>query len=590
MSSKMNRFEFWRFAGRVIPAAPLVLTWLALRELGAYPTNDDFLFARSVQVWTDEGRYVKCALNGLPTVSAVAHMAMARMFTGLFGFSYATLQSTSVLVSCCGVCWLAWFCRCAKVSSMTTTVLALCLATNPFFFGHAFTFMTDAPAVAWSVAAVAAYWKGLRDESDNWLGLGSLLALAAIWTRETSLCVAVAPVVASIAGLTSSNARLTMRRILFSGFLPLLAASMSILGVFETGNVDRGFPGITTGFDAAWRRHVLRDGFGGCLLIGGFALAAAPILADKLWNHWRHAAGNIRMHILAALPLGLAPLGFFIVTTGRYYLTNVTGYFLQNAHFGPVILSDAYDPGRWGDMGGVAWPTAAWVAISGLCLVSFAVLSTTSVVSLLRLFKRRHEWTHDDQFECGVFGATAVACIALFAGLSIRFDRYFLVLLPLLLTWIAMTIARDGTGTGAPRRVVLIASVALLLGQAYIAVAFTHDHLAFNRACWRIVDRWRAEGIAASCIDAGYATNGWFRSAEDLATRPRPDDATRWWSSEATHCVAVGPRASYTLSQRQVWRSWATGAEHEVLGLVRNPITTAIPGRDVNVARRLRQP
>ena len=75
---------------------------------------------------------------------------------------------------------------------------------------------------------------------------------------------------------------------------------------------------------------------------------------------------------LAVLVALLIP---FAGTSGRACITNSTGAFIQNAHFGPIFLSDMDEPGRWGQLGGVAWPLRVWQVLSLLSILSCACLA-----------------------------------------------------------------------------------------------------------------------------------------------------------------------------------------------------------------------
>jgi hypothetical protein len=175
---------------------------------------------------------------------------------------------------------------------------------------------------------------------------------------------------------------------------------------------------------------------------------------------------------------------------------------------------------------------------------------------------------------------------------EVRFDRYWMALVPLLLAWLASEMAEyesiaaersascrnpsqamPGLRLGPVRWLStgVLAGCVLAAPMAWLSLAFTHDMLAFHAACWRLVDEWQSEGFRPEQIDGGYAINGWFRSAEDPATMPRPNDRTRWWSSRAERFLAVGPREGFAVIAECPWHSWATGRTHVVYGLERAP-------------------
>jgi hypothetical protein len=243
------------------------------------------------------------------------------------------------------------------------------------------------------------------------------------------------------------------------------------------------------------------------------------------------------------------------------------GQFLQNAHFGPIILSDAYDPGRWGDMGGVVWPEMVWQIIAVLSILSFAVLMAAIAASIGEWWNRRETALYD-WLKLGLLLSALATAMLLIALLATRFDRYWMALFAPIFGWIALELG--GQSMYRTPRSCWIASAILLVAVGCLSIAFTHDYLAWNQAKWRLVNAWLDEGFAPEKIDGGYEVNGWFRSAEDPQTRNREGDPTRWWSGRAERFIAVGPREGFTEITHRSWHSWATGREHFLLGLRRS--------------------
>ena len=62
----------------VLPALPMLVAWRCFAPLGANPTNDDFLFRRSVQIWIEEGRFEMTSLNGVLDPSAAGLLGTSK--------------------------------------------------------------------------------------------------------------------------------------------------------------------------------------------------------------------------------------------------------------------------------------------------------------------------------------------------------------------------------------------------------------------------------------------------------------------------------------------------------------------------------
>jgi hypothetical protein len=254
-------------------------------------------------------------------------------------------------------------------------------------------------------------------------------------------------------------------------------------------------------------------------------------------------------------------LAFFALRGGRAVLTEATGTCLQNAHFGPINTSDCFEPGRWGDMGGVVWPTAVWQIATVLACLSAAVVGAAGVEALRSALRRRADAAA--QVEAGLFvtGVSGGAVMLLLMGF--HFDRYWLTASIPLAGWAAVRLSRQRISRSAW-------TFGMIAVSAFAALdaTFLHDWRAFNSCRWELVEEYRREGLATRRIDGGYEVNGWFRAAEDPDTRKRPgEERIVWWSGDAVRAIAVGPRAGWEIDRTRTWRSWAVGRDIPMYGL-----------------------
>ena len=559
----------------LLPALPMAVAALVLTRLGAYPTNDDYLYGRSVALWVEQGRFVRVSLDGLVCPVAVTHIALGAFLSKLLGFSYSLLHGSVQLQATAGAVALYLASRSVGCTRGVSLLLALSFAMQPFVFGNAFTYMTDGPGVAWMALGLFGYLHGIRRSSAGWLLAGSAATAWGTLTRQTAVGIVIFPVVYFLGrAIATRRFRSCSSALLLVATLPALALLLVFTGVFDTASVVRGYTGSGRAFDLEEIRHAALNAYAGGILAGFFTLPALPLLLSLLVRQARRGSGCCRWLVaLGSLP-GALLLIAFLSTQGRAYLTNATGPFMQNAHFGPILLSDAIDPGRWGDMGGVVWPVLLWQTLTVLAIGNVMLLGATIATTLIGSADSPSPAAPDDIW----LGHGLTAQILLMAlGLWLvhetvleeTFDRHWMPLIVPLYGWLALRLGRLSVDSFGRRA--WSAALLLALGMAWMSVAFTHDFLAFNQACWHITAEWEHEGLRPEQIHGGYAYNGWIRSATDPATHSRKiDEGHRWWSGEATRFLAVGPRDGFSVLSRQPWRSWATGCEHTVLGLIRS--------------------
>jgi hypothetical protein len=536
----------WReLLGVLIALAPLVVAFYLFRNIEKFPTNDDWIYARtafavSVSI-TEGGRPAWTANNRQVPAAAVTPIYFAGAWSALGGFSREKLLVVTQVFVGTGVVGLYLLARSFGAGMELALLTAWTLLACPWFWSHAFTFMTDASAVGLAAASAACTVHGILAGRDRWLLAGSLVLALAVWTRQTTLALLALPCVAFVLG-----GKVDFGRFALCSAPPLLALGSLELGWFGPSSVERAAfvaqrPPLST-----WLRDLVYNTYG-MLLVVGFSLAPLTglLLASVRWSR--------RTQIVAAL--SLAPAVFFALRGGRAVLTSATGPTLQNAHLGPVLLGDCFEPGRWGDIGGVEWPTAAWFIATLLSFASLVTVAAASQNSLSNWWSDRADrWR---SLEVGLWFSGAGAGIALLLLMGFSFDRYWLAVVGPLIFWAMVKIAREGNpkGIAAWRSVWAFVSLA---GLFAVDSVFTHDWLAFNETRWNLVRKLQKEGFSPSQIDGGYEVNGWHRSAEDPLTLPRPGGETAlWWSEKAQRSLTIGPRPGMVEVDRATWFSWA---------------------------------
>jgi len=546
--------------GLLAAVAPLLIGSYSFRHFNIGPTNDDWIYARTTlnvsHSIADGSRPVWTAHNGQVPAAAVTPIYLAGVWSALTGFSWEKLLVVTQILAGVGVAGTYLLVRAfgggVVVASLTSWTLLFC----PWFWGHAFTFMTDASGAGLAAAAAAAMACGIAREQKRWLIAGSLLLSLAVLTRQTTLALLMLPAVAFLLGKNRDFGRFA-----FCAAAPLASLGLLEIGWFGPGSLDRAAFVVQRPPLQVWLRDLAYAAYGMLLVVGFSMIPLAGLLLGLIrWTRRTQIAGAV----------GLLPAVFFVLRGGRAILTSATGPSVQNAHFGPILLSDCFELGRWGDIGGVTWPTTVWFLATLLSFASLVIIAAASENSFSAWWFDRAD--RRAAVEVGLWSSGVGAGVGLLILMGFSFDRYWLAVIGPLIGWAAVRLSPQAHGLPSVGLSALASSSALVSLLAFFAldVVFTHDWLAFNDTRWSLVQQLRQEGFLPEQIDGGYEVNGWVRSREDPLTRPRPGgESARWWSEKAERFLAVGPRPGMVEVERATWTTWAAGRPVPVLVLKR---------------------
>ena len=556
-------------------ALPILIAKILFRGFAAFPHNDDFLYARCSEILVNDGYYQHVTQHGYLAASVASHCIWGALCCLPFGFSYENLHHSVALIAWIGaVCvWLTS--RELGGHPIVSALSAATMLVGPYYFGMSFTFMTDVTAAAFVCLALLGYARGLIRDSLIWLAVGAFGAIMGVWARQTHLIVILVPLIAiSVERISfrdfvkQENARRLALKLMVAVGIPILSYVVFEAGLLVPGNADRTPIVDVDDRDLQYLRQLILFGYGGGLLLG---LVTVPLLPTMVVQVFRNQVGS--RHRFATLISGLVLVmwsSVFVVSQGRAYVTQATGYILYNAHLGPILLGDQNEPGRWSDMGGIQWPSLIWQVITLLCIVSWATVCGQFARTVTPLFSKGESTELRDArasaivaFRIGLTCCSLACGMALLVLVKMVYDRYWMLCYPMMFVLIgSIRISKNSLN----RRGTLF-SIGLVVTWCVGSLIFVHDFLAWNDARKRQVDHWLERGLEAKQFDAGNGVNGWLRSAEDDQTHGRPGDRTPFWRGHATEALAIGPRSGWEVSQRIPWRSWAVMRESEILVL-----------------------
>ena len=546
---------------------PLLGAWFAFSDLQGWPHNDDPFYGKSVQWAVEDGRFELARQRGVLSASTATHVLAGIGVCSLIGFSYRGLFLACIIQQWLGAAAVYGIGRAVRLDRGWCLLLGLSLLLNPLYFGHAFTFMTDGPGAAWIAIALFFGVMAFTQRDSRWLWVCSLAVGWGFWMRQTNLIVVGAP-------LAAGCVLALLKRPVFP-LKPLFTALLIVPGValllLESGLIvernadDIGLLAYTLS-GAAWVKQVAVFTYGWALMLGLIGLPFAPVLFVTILNARRQLSTGTRRFAdgLGVLAAG-GPLAVFAVTAGRTYITNSTGMFIQNAHFGPVLLSDFDEPGRWGDLCGITWPELFWQLLTLSAIFSLGLMAWWLGWTFIRWKQSTQERGESEvvlSVSLGMLASALVLSLVYLLIVDPSVDRYWLSLIPAIYGWIAITLAHFDR---RPGRLSVMSCCVLLVGFLAWDAVFVHDHLAWNNARWKQFSLWIEQGSEPRQIDGGIEANAWMRLDEDPRSMNREGDDSKSWSGFATRSIATGPRVGWEEVGRLPWRSWASGQREELL-------------------------
>ncbi len=559
---------------------PWLCCWWYFSCFAGWPLNDDPFYAKPLETYTQRGALQLVKQNGELTASSLGHLAVGFVATAWSEFSYRRLYLVCIAQQSLGVAAIYLTSRKLSNTVHISVLAAASLASFPLFFGHAFTFMTDGPAASWAAVALCCSAVGVVQLDWRWLLAASIALGWGFWIRQTNGLLFLAPAVAWL--LASRSAKMG-RWHFWAGLTAISLPYYFAVLLLESGwliesSVSR-IDDVSPALDGQFFKNVSIAAYGAILLFGWFSL---PWLLFAIRGSFLHAGKlSRRARVLCASAAALVffvSLIPFIITAGRACITNATGAFIQNAHFGPIFLSDMDEPGRWSQLGGVEWPLIVWQLLTVASIASGAAIAwwlTWSICIWSGSIRKHAAFNNLPHAQVAIGISVAILCsaVVLLFLIEPHMDRYWLFTLAGMAVWILVISSLQRfhlvqSSQESKWNIVCFAwAIVFILFNFCMSTVFTHDMLAWNNARWVCVNDMLDTGMQPVEIDGGRDVNAWLRLDEDPNSMPRQGDSSKWWSGAAKLAISVGERPGWQEVKRLPWNSWATGRVHFLLVL-----------------------
>ncbi len=556
----------------IVVAASIVLGALAVVAIvgahGDFPLNDDWSYAWAVRTLCREHQLRLLQWTG---ASVVAQIAYGAGLCCLFGFSFTVLRASTLVLATIGVFACYALLRRVGLRGAMLGIATVVLALDPLYVNLAFTFMTDVPFTVVSVLAGWCYLRGIQERRSGSLFVGSLLAAIAFLIRQHGVFLVAAAALAIVVW----DDRPWPKRIAAAVTASLVPCA-AVLGyhawLFALHDVPLAYVNKIGEARRITALMLVNCTFRGTQYLGLLLAPLAPALLRDALIH--------RPRQLAMWTLGLSTLAVTLWIREGALLFNLPNV-LYDFGVGPVSLRDTH-------VLGMPAPTQLGLALR-LPLTIVATLSAAVLCAALSAAigalrdgtDRGHAATVDS--ERAQRGTSAertgrafllLAAALLFLGTLLQsryyFDRYLLPVLPFVIAALPPSLR-----TRRPTIVGLTLAVAL----GWMAVAGTHDYLAWNRARFAGLADLERAGIAATEIDGGFEFNAWHLAPElgywpsdaDVKVGQSADRRSWWWVVDDRYVVSFHELPGYTVREVLPFTRWLVPGQGRVLVLERGP-------------------
>ncbi len=461
--------------------------FLIVSPRGEFALNDDWVHTEMIAHWVETGEFRFNSYVGPLLYWPILYGAAV---VKLFGFSFTWLRVTTLVWMAAAIALtyaVTW--RLSHQRGLAATI-ALLVWLNPISYNLSFTFMTDIPALALTIASAAAYWRALESRQGHWVWLGSTAALLGFFTRQTAGLLAPAFGIYLLWLQWRGRSPLALRQWLWPLLTTALTGATAYAFLYSNywlpgGTSLHSLPLNTVPTHAAWWIWYI-------FIYTG--LLAAPLAAGLLWQKklWR----DWRWWTLVGTSVAIVMIIKLTTDTQLPYVLNIINVF-------------GLGPNKNVLNGVLQFQFPAWVW--GAATVGAASSAATLVYTSLTKSEHQPWW----------LWAAMVNAVPLLMVES--FDRYILPVTILFCFYLVSKLPWTRAQT-----VVALTAIAII---SLYSVSQTSFYLRLNQARWQLAEYAANQGDAPRhTIDGGYEWNGWYSYWNAQASgRPHGTWTAPWW-------------------------------------------------------------
>jgi Dolichyl-phosphate-mannose-protein mannosyltransferase len=503
------------------------------------PRIDDWTYAWSVEHFHNTGT--------LRLLDWSAHYPLAQLlwatgFTSLFGFSFAVLRVSTLVLEWLGLLAFYLTLRTLHLAPLPSALGTFALLFNPVFFVLGHSFMTDIPFVSMANMTILGYVLWAQQRRAVWLCFGGIFATLAFLIRQLGAGLPLLPLLYLLL-----SSRMGARRALswphgLCLLFPFLGMSLTLWWIRDIHGATHFSLARTQSFAYVFSPSLWFSSFFWWVYFQGFGDALAhlslllgPVAFASLW-------GRSRRFLLVAFALVVWIMGSYLWHFGALPPVFHEGELsVEELGLARRLLPDGEALHRPIPL------TMAWV-LWGLLLASGIAWVAPLLEDLWQRVPQRHRPSTIVLLHC-------LVQFAFIEVLWLYYDRYYLPLLPGLI----IVLLRQITWTKVTQTVM----VSGVLIFAAISVSGTIDNYRFHRTVAQARAWLLEQQVAPWDIDAGYVLNGWWLYAhpENLQPGASPEPDLRYilpHEFSSIYGITNGPIPSYRVIRVVAWQTlWA---------------------------------
>ena len=433
----------------------LVIPILVARHYGALgiPRGDDWSYLQTLFRFADHGH-----LDGNHWVSMtlVGQVGASLPIVWLFGHNITAVQIGAAMMGFGGLLATLWL-GVPMIGRARAALVVVTLAVGPLWGPLAVSYMTDVPAFAATMLALALAVAALRRAplSVPLLGAGRVAGVFAFSIRQYAIVPVLAIVVTVLWVAVAAGDRQRLRVIVVMSTASVVACGVIYALWNEIPNLKIYAPTVPNGHSLAVT--VIKGGgfvrLVGLLLLPVVALAGPVTIVRRAWRRAQWATALVGGGSLASLAV------LSVRVPGQQFVGNYID--ADGALSSNVLL------GRRPDL----FPPSVYVGLVVVATVSGALIAISAVAPTADLIARarRRDLRVSDPVRCclavAIWGYGAAYVFAMMTGISV-YDRYAFPLLPLI--GIALLQPSPVSLTVVDRRFEAPAGLRMLCGAALV--------------------------------------------------------------------------------------------------------------------------
>ena len=485
--------------GIVSLALPLVVAH-AYGALGI-PRGDDWSYLGTLFRFAHHGDLDG---NSWVSMTLIGQLVVATPIVRGFGNSITAVQITVALAGFGGLLAAMNLGR-SVIGRGRTAVVVISLASSPLWGPLTVSYMTDIPAFAATMAALAVARRAFAPDriSEPLVAASLAVGVFAFSIRQYAI---VALVMIGLTAIWSSadpsNRRSRASLTAMLGVALLVCAAIYV-GWSQIPHLKTYVPALPNGHTISVT--VIKGG--GFFRLAGLILAPVVVLANPV-GIVRRAWRTSRVAVIAvASGLGLLLAALSVRVPGQQFVGN---YVDANG----ALSSDALLGHRPDLFPAGVYPLLVLIAMASALVIALSVIAPTA--QLVARARRRDFAVNDRTNTCltlTVGGYVLAYAFAMLTGVSV-YDRYALPVIPLIGILLLQSAGVDATRQSALRR----GGVAVaLVGVAFVGLVFTIDSASFDGTRWKVAVAATHRGYAPRQINGGFEWVNFYRGAH----RPR---------------------------------------------------------------------